>query len=83
VGAGGAPQAAATAPVAITADNRRNSRRVMLRFIFLSSFGNHSGFPNFDVQLLSCFDLFDTHLLPCRNLAKVQNLRKVQFADVA
>jgi len=38
-GVGAGAQEATTAPAAATADNRRNSRRVNSRFIFLSSFG--------------------------------------------
>jgi hypothetical protein len=55
----GRAQAATTVPTAATADNRKNSRRAISRFIFLFSFGNHSGYPDFDVQLVHS-DLFDT-----------------------
>jgi hypothetical protein len=64
VGAGGA-QAATTAPTAVTADNRRKSRRVISRFIFLSSFENRTGFFTFDARFFY-FDSFDTYLLSCR-----------------
>jgi hypothetical protein len=64
-GVGAGAQAATTAPTAVTADNRRKSRRVISRFIFLSSFENRTGFFIFDARFFY-FDSFDTYLLSCR-----------------
>jgi hypothetical protein len=57
VGSGGA-QEATTAPTAATADNRRKSRRVISRFIFLSSFGNHRSSLDLDVRFFYAWNLF-------------------------
>jgi hypothetical protein len=65
VGGGGA-QEATTAPAAATADNRKNSRRVTLRFIFLSSFGILGDFQLTQFSSLAiCTSL---HMIVAKNL---------------